>query len=255
MVKLDKRQNSSWWAIFGVIVYLYKCGRFWQEDGICLVITVIQIYKICIKVKAHSHDPISRIQCFWFRKSDCVNKVKWRSDTRILSVEKLVEIERVLFSFDTLLESWKTPSKTEPWNRIVWTPESNFRNQESDPWIGSCERALTMSQCVQSAIILQFVTNWRFVYGWPTKPGFMLAWLQPNNDVFVMKLYGNQAWRSRVIIFAFYIILSLYVPLLKSDFLSWSEFLVDLPAEKSNPRRYTCWQELMDFKLSPNSLI
>ena len=49
-----------------------------------------------------------------------------------------------------------------------------------------------------------------------------------------------------------YIILSRDVPLLKFDSFSWSEclggLLVDTfrAAEKSNPRRYTCGQELMD---------
>ena len=77
-----------------------------------------------------------------------------------------MEIEHALFSSDTLLERWKTPTnvivlapnwrffassesrivwtpcrwpsdilttKTEPWNRTVWTAASNFENQESDP--------------------------------------------------------------------------------------------------------------------------
>ena len=40
-------------------------------------------------------------------------------------------VEHALLSSDTLLERWKAPTTTEPWNR---TPASNFRNQESDHW-------------------------------------------------------------------------------------------------------------------------
>ena len=56
---------------------------------------------------------------------------------------------------------------------------------------------------------------------------------------------------------ALYITLSYDVPLLKPDFFSRSEFLIGLSigifraAEESNPRRYTCRQELMDSQLSP----
>ena len=54
---------------------------------------------------------------------------------------------------------------------------------------------------------------------------------------------------------ALYIILSRDVPLLKSDIFLRSGFLVGFSvaifraAEKSNPRRYACRQELMDSKL------
>ena len=53
--------------------------------------------------------------------------------------------------------------------------------------------------------------------------------------------------------FALYIVLSRDVPLTKPDFSLRSEFLVSVlvdvfrTVEESNPQRYTCRQELMDF--------
>ena len=56
-------------------------------------------------------------------------------------------------------------TKTEPWNRTIWTPASNFRNQELEPknrivWMGlkdvraPCYCASTEILCAQFSLIL-----------------------------------------------------------------------------------------------------
>ena len=122
--------------------------------------------------KAHSHDPFSRIRFLLIPKIESCEHIENDLPTHgSVILKKRMEIEHALFSSDTLLEIWKAPTnlhgipvivlapnwrffvssenriawthdkwpfdilttKTEPWNLIVWTPTSNFRNQESVP--------------------------------------------------------------------------------------------------------------------------
>ena len=122
--------------------------------------------------KSRSHDPFLRIWFLLVPKIGSCEHIENDLPTHgSVSLKKLMEIEHALLSSDTLLERWKAPTnsawspcdlfgaklkilcqfwksdrvntlqmtfrhshrKTEPWNRTVWTPVSNFRNQESDP--------------------------------------------------------------------------------------------------------------------------
>ena len=82
--------------------------------------------------KARSHDPVSRIQFLLVPKiGSCEHS---RNDLRTHESVILKKNPDALFSSDTLHESWKAPTKTEPWRRTVWAPLSNFLSRESDPW-------------------------------------------------------------------------------------------------------------------------
>ena len=143
------------------------------RNGVLCILQLSKIWWCYCKLKARSHDPFLRIRFLVVPKIGSCEHIENDLPTHgSVVLKKRMEIKQAGYFHPTLFlkderrrqilhdipvivlaPNWrffvssenrivrthcKWPSdilttKTEPWNPTVWTPASNFRNQESDP--------------------------------------------------------------------------------------------------------------------------